>query len=122
MKRISTHDVRDWYLQARDLAEFTRTLGSDPADVDLDMPAHLQFAITRLAKERRGEVGQDAFDSVPFYSLCKGLFLPLSGLQPERVAHLFGITWAPTGESQPDLIKRFLTRPLGLSPMLKIAC
>src|SRR5687767_2339982 len=109
MKLISTDDVRDWYLQAQDLAEFTRSIG-EAAEVTVDLPAHLQFVIARLARERQGEVSQNVFDSLPFFSLCKGLFLPLSGLQPQRVAQLFGFGWSAPTESQQDLVKRFLTR------------
>src|SRR4051794_8679454 len=99
MKLISTNDVRDWYLQAGDLAEFTKSIGTDAQEASVDLPAHLQFAIARLARECKGEVGQDAFNSIPFYSLCKGLLLPLSGLQADRVGHLFGIAWRGPDES-----------------------
>ena len=37
----------------------------------------------------------DALDSIPFYSLCRGLFLPLSAMAPEKAAHLFGILVDP---------------------------
>jgi len=121
MKLISTNDVRAWYLQASDLAEFTRSFG-DMTEPFVGMPVHLQFAISRLAGERRGPVPQDAFDSISFYSLCKGLLLPLSGLQPERVGQLFRLAWTSLAESQHEMTKRFLLKPLGLTATQKIAC
>jgi DNA ligase 1 len=123
LKVVSTNDVRDWYMQAVDLAEFTRTIGGDLPDVRFDLPAHLQFTIAQLARERQGaDVGQDVFNSIPFYSLCKGLFLPLASLPPDRVVQLFGIASTHTGEPQQELIKRFLSKSLGLNALQKIAC
>lgn len=100
MKLITTDDVRDWYLQARDLSSFTRSIGFVETDNDaahtLNLPLHLQFAIEELARQQQAPVEQNAFDSISFYSLCKGLFLPLSGMTPERAAQFFGIALAPT--------------------------
>src|SRR5262249_36095127 len=98
MKIISTNDVQEWYHQAGDLAEFTHTLGTRDHDElrVVDIPLHLQFAIEKKSRENPDRVvPSNAFDSIPFYSLCRGLFLPLSNLQPERIGQLFGIAIKP---------------------------
>ena len=64
----------------------------------------------------------DAFDCLPFYSLCKGLFLPLSGLTPERVAQLFGIKYTPPKPDHEGLVRSFLQKPLRLGMAQKIGC
>lgn len=126
MKLLSTHDVRDWYLQSQNLADFTQSIGFAETENDaawsLNLPIHLQFAIEQLAKASPAPVSPQAFDSIPFYSLCKGLFLPLSGMSPDRIAQFFGISYTPTGEPLPELIKRFLLKETGLSTLQKIAC
>jgi DNA ligase-1 len=124
MKIIGTNDVTEWYRDAADLAEFTRRLGHrDHEDERLepDLPLHLVFAVEELAKEREGPVPRSAFDSIPFYSLCKGLFLPLSGLSADRVGQLFGIVYQPAGESLEVLCRRFLDKEIGLSLFQKMA-
>src|SRR5262249_54147132 len=65
---------------------------------------------------------RDVFDSLPFYSLCRGLFLPLSGLSGERVGQLFGIVYTPPTEPLENLCRKFLAKECGLSFFRKIAC
>lgn len=126
MKIVSSNDVREWYLQAADLAEFSRSIGGADREAaalrPIDLPLHLQATIEALAAETTGPVPADAFTSIPFYSLCKGLFLPLSGLSPERIAQLFGIKVAPFTEDRESLVKRFLAKDIGLSLLQKIGC
>lgn len=126
MKIVDTNDVFEWYVQASDLAEFTRTIGFRESDEDwgpsLELPTHLEFTIERLARERTGPVPHSTFDSIPFYSLCRGLFLPLSGLSPERIGQLFGIQAAPFTEGLEKLVRIFLDKEIGLSLLQKIAC
>lgn len=126
MKLITTDDVRDWYLQAQNLASFTQSIGFAETDNDaawtLNLPLHLQFVIEQLAKEKQEPIAQNAFDSIPFYSLCKGLFLPLSGMTPDRISLFFGISVTPTGEPLQEIIQRFLTKETGLSMLQKIGC
>lgn len=126
MKLITTDDVRDWYLQAQDLSSFTKSIGFAEADNDaahtLNIPLHLQFVIEELARQRQAPLEQNAFDSIPFYSLCKGLLLPLSGMTPDRAAQFFGIAFAPNSEPLQELVKRFLAKETGLSLLQKIAC
>ncbi len=124
MKIIHTNDVAEWYREAANLAQFTRHLGNrehDEREPALDLPLHLQFAIEQLAKEREGPVPRSAFDSISFFSLCKGLFLPLSGLSGERIGQLFGIVYQPPGEPIESLCRRFLDKKMGLSLFQKIA-
>ncbi|MCI0376040.1 MAG: hypothetical protein L0215_00390 [Gemmataceae bacterium] len=127
MKIITTNDVQDWYAQAMDLAEFTKTIGLPDRDRDdpglaVALPFHLQFVIGKKAREERRGIPHNAFDSIPFYSLCRGLFLPLSGLPPERVAQLFGISIQPPTESNAELAERFLQKSIGLTLPQKIGC
>ena len=124
MKIIHTNDVAEWYREAADLAQFTRHLGHGERDElgpSVDLPLHLQFAIEQLAKEREGPLPRSALDSISFYSLCKGLFLPLSGLSAERIGQLFGIAYQPPGEPMESLCRRFLDKEIGLSLIQKIA-
>jgi DNA ligase-1 len=56
---------------------------------ELGLPVHVAFVVQHLVREEP-EAGFDRLSSLPFYSLCRGLFLPLSSTAPERAAHLFG--------------------------------
>jgi hypothetical protein len=77
----------------------------------------LAAAIAQLAAERP-DATDDALESLPFYSLCRGLFLPLSGLDRARIEQQFGFAWpAPplTKEQRNALVADFLARPVGLT-------
>src|SRR4051794_6391355 len=126
MKFVSLNDVREWFDQAVDLAEFNRTIGLRDVEAvngrPVDLPYHLRIAVEEKARELAGPVPVDAFDSLPFFSLCKGLFLPLSGLAPERVAQFFGV-FIPVGTvDRGQLLRRFLDRDLGLTLLQKMGC
>jgi DNA ligase-1 len=121
-------DVRAWLAHAADLGELTRSIGQKRFEDEfleraLGMPLHLRVAVEGIGAEE-GEAPVTALDSIPFYSLCRGLFLPLSSLAPERVAQLFGIRV----ESPPDtagreaLLTEFFEKDLGLGIAQKIAC
>src|SRR5262249_43240821 len=114
------------YLQAADLAEFSRSIGRAEREAimlrQIDLPLHLQATIEALALESHSAVPPDAFTSISFYSLCKGLFLPISGLSTERIAQLFGIKVAPFTEYRVALVKRFLAKDIGLTLLQKIGC
>src|SRR4051794_2122879 len=80
----------------------TRSIGQKRPDDEyleraLGLPLHLRFAVERLAAERgpAGDLGAAALDSIPFYSLCRGLFLPLSSMAPSMAAQLFGLRVDP---------------------------
>jgi DNA ligase-1 len=126
MKIVNMQDVRDWYLNAADLAEFSRSIGRLDREAQLlrpiDLPLHLQFVIQAKAEEKEGAVPAEAFTSISFFSLCKGLFLPLSALAPERVAHLFGFVAPPMTDDRETLVKKFLAKDIGLTLLEKIGC
>lgn len=123
MHFIDVNDVRAWFSQAADLSEYMHGIGGEIDDDQfIDLPRHLQFAVERKATEVKGPVPREAFDSIPFYSLCRGLFLPLSGLAPERIEKLFGLKVAPFTESREVLVGKFLDKEIGLSLLQKMAC
>lgn len=128
MRIIHTDDVREWLSRSPDLRELTRSIGEkrlDDAYLEraLGLPLHLRFAVERLGKERM-EVPSKALDSIPFYSLCRGLFLPLSAMAPERAAQLFGIQVEPPPDTpgREALLTSFFEKDVGLDIGQKIAC
>lgn len=72
------------------------------------MPQHLQFLIGKLSEENESMPG-NALDSISFYSLCRGLFLPLSMLDPERTASIFGLQTTPPPPTQPVAMSCWLS-------------
>ncbi len=98
-------------------------LSDDYVERTLGLPLHLRFAI-----EARIDAGEDvsdtALDSLSFYSLCKGLFLPLSMLHPDRVAAVFGIESGPPPDAaaREELLRTFLNKDLGLDLVQKLSC
>jgi DNA ligase-1 len=128
MQWVTLDEVGSWYRRSRRLSEFAHTVGCDPIDQDylegmLGFPLHLELVVRRLAAER-GEVAADALDSIPFYSLCRGLWLPLSGMLPERAAQLFGLSIEepPDSARRAGLLQTFMTSKIGLSVTQKVAC
>jgi DNA ligase-1 len=124
---VETEDIRAWYGKASSLEIFTQSLGQHEVQPEflenaIGLPLHLRFVIQELARE--GEVQRAALDAIPFYSLCRGLFLPLSGLHPEKVAHLFGILVDPPPDAaaREELLNTFLAKEVGLSLEQKLAC
>jgi DNA ligase-1 len=129
MHVIHSDDVRSWYAQRGQLADFVRSIGRKRVDLEylervLGMPLHVALVVERLREEQQGQVSGDALNSIPFYSLCRGLFLPLSGLVPERVAELFGIQVdpPPPALAREELLRTFLQKSIGLSLVQKLAC
>ena len=129
MKFVHVDHVRSWLSEAPTLSEYTRSLGRTRADIDyvrrvIGIPQHLHFIIEEMSRETGQDVPLDAFDSIPFYSLCRGLFLPLSSMAPEKVAHLFGIAVEPPPNTagREELLVRFFQKDLGLSLPMKLAC
>ncbi len=130
MKIIKSSDVRNW-MGGPDspLSEYTHSIGKKRPDIDyveseLGVPYHLVFAIKELVAEHGEPLARNAFDSIPFFSLCKGLLLPLSGLAPERTAQLFGFQGeeAPDSHQREALLGAFVAKELGLSLTLKLGC
>jgi len=73
--------LQDFNTASGNLGELCRSIGQKrPSDEYLGrafgLPLHLRFAVDRLAAER-AEVPSGALDSIPFYSLCRAVFLPL---------------------------------------------
>lgn len=130
MRFVEQNDLRHWMRESRSLSSMRAAIGSREIDGAylhevLGVPLHLQFVVSRLAATTpEGLVDDAALDAIPFYSLCRGLFLPLSGLTPERAAYLFGLVCdAPLDVAgKEELLQRFLHKPIGLSPLQKIAC
>lgn len=130
MRLIRSDDIRQWVSGSSDLAQYVQTIGERQADSEyvnqeLGLPFHLQFTISKLAEERVGEpIPKDALDSIPFYSLCKGLFLPLSGLVPERAAGLFGVVSPepPDATAREQLLLQFIQKDVRLSLAQKLGC
>ena len=58
MKIVNMHDVRAWYLQSDDLAEFIRSIGRLEHEAQIlrpiDLPLHLQYVIQAKAAETPG--------------------------------------------------------------------
>ena len=128
---VDNEAVREWLSASGDLGELARSIGrGTPGGAYLDealgVPLHLRFVVTRLAAA--GELAQDGGEatlaSLPFYSLCKGLFLPLSGMAPERVAFHFGVASPPPLDvaGREALLVKFLVTDLGLSLAQKLGC
>jgi DNA ligase 1 len=128
MKVISIHDVQDWYATSHDLASSFKSIGLQSEEVAMpEMPYHLQVAVSAIAKrDPLAEVPIEEFSSISFFSLCKGLFLQLSGLADQRATEIFGFVCQSksiaSATSNSQLIKKFLAGEVGLSFCQKIAC
>jgi DNA ligase-1 len=125
MKIVDVNDVRQWVMNSSDLAVFAQRIGvRDPeawARANY-LPIHLQFIIEQRAKETAGPVDTNAFNSISFYSLCQGLFLPLSGLSRERAAQIFGVLYNIPNDGRDKLVRRFLNVDIGLDLVQKMSC
>ncbi len=125
---ITTEALQGWAREGG-LSTMMRRLGQgrpDPAYLEdvLGVPHHLELVTQRLAEEDPRTAPEDQLASIPFYSLCKGLFLPLSGLAQDRVAMLFGID-APAPldyASREALLETFLSKDIGLTLPQKLGC
>lgn len=119
---------REWMRGAEHLADYTRSIGARRAgrafvqDV-LRLPLHLEF-VTRKLVEEREDATLDHLASIPFYSLCRGLFVPLSAMHPEKAAHLFGLQIEPPPDTagREALLQRFLDKDVGLDLVQKLSC
>ena len=128
MKIVTQVDVQDWYAAADDLASSLKSIGLQSDDLSLpEMPYHLQVAISSLAVEDPlAKIPIERFSSISFFSLCKGLFLPLSGLADQRASEIFGFGCQSKSISSTQasiqLVDTFLSTNVGLSFCQKIAC
>ncbi len=130
MKLIRTEDVRSWLLRDNDPSECFRSIGAKQVDGEFaeesfGVPLHLQVLWQRLRVEVGDrELPPSTLDSLPFYSLCQGLFLPLSSLEPSCVAGLLGlIAKSPTDTAgREQLLTKVLNRDCGLALEEKLGC
>ncbi|GMU58119.1 MAG: hypothetical protein AMXMBFR33_72650 [Candidatus Xenobia bacterium] len=130
MRAASPEVIREWFLEGGAIRAVrlarpgigARRQSLEELEKLLELPASLLFAAYSLL-EAEPDVADEALDSIPFYSLCRGFFLPLMGLAPERVGKLFGLTATPplTSEQRSRLVGDFLARKLGLSLQEKVA-
>jgi len=89
---------------------------------DERVPEHLAFAMRNLVEEDP-EATLDALASIPFYSLCTGLLLPLSGMATEKARWLFALAHSPPAASEREsLLQTFLAKDVGLDLVQKLAC
>ncbi len=85
-------------------------------------PEHLDFTMRHLLAENP-EATLDDLSSIPFYSLCTGLLLPLSGMAPEKAHWLFGIPHSQLDAAGREaLLQTFLSKDVGLDLVQKLAC
>jgi DNA ligase-1 len=128
MKIVGTDDVRSWFAGSGSLSEPLRAVGTGAVDADyldtvLGIPPHLRVVVQRLTPPG-GDLPAPALDSIPFYSLCRGLFLPLSGMTPERAGVIFGTAVEPPPDAagREKLVRDFLAKPIGLTALQKVGC
>ncbi len=126
---VSRRDDKDTSLGELFASIGENRLSDDYVERTLGLPLHLRFAIERLIDVGELDPNEPADDdrmlaSIPFYSLCKGLLLPLSMLHPDRAAAIFGIEIPPTPDTaaREVLLNDFLTREIGLDLVQKLSC
>jgi DNA ligase-1 len=120
---VQPGEIQSWYADQGAISGIGRKrMDSEYVERLLARPLHLGFVLDKLSEER--EVDAAALDSIPFFSLCHGLFLPLSGLAPERVARLFGVAAPPplTAAAREEVLRAFVAKEVGLSLDQKLAC
>lgn len=130
MKFVGTEDVRSWYQATGNLNDMVRSIGGRQVSQEfisdtLGLPLHLAAVVEHQVQEKQeAETSTAAFASIPFYSLCRALFIPLSGMTPEKTAQIFGIKTspAPNTEEREALLRDFLDKDVGLSFVQKVGC
>ncbi len=127
MKWVGTSDVRSWLDGSAEWGGLVASLGTRGVDTDylsntLGVPLHLAAVLEKRVREQ--ELQATSFASIPFYSLCRGLLLPLTGMSPEKGAQLFGVKIPPppASEERQALLKRFMDTELGLDVLQKVGC
>lgn len=127
MKWVETEDLRSWHTETGNLGALVSSIGLKSVDPEfvtetLGLPFHLATVIEHSSAGRQADI--TTFDSIPFYSLCRGLLLPLTGMSPEKAAQVFGILIpaSPTSQEREELLNRFMDREIGLTGIQKVAC
>lgn len=128
MKIIQTSDIQRWFSGSCELSEMSRSIGTkrpDPhyLEMELGVPFHLRHLVQRLS-EVRGPLPSNTLDSIPFYSLCRGLFIPLSFMEPDKAAEIFGLKIHPPPKAaeREQLLIDFVQKDVGLSLEEKLGC
>lgn len=121
---VKLEDVQNWLIEENpQLAEEglgRKKIDNEYAENVLRFPPHIRFIIGKF-HQNKIELG-NTLQSFPFYSLCKGLLLPLSGMAPEKISQLFGLKQNPLSrEAKEELVNNFLEKDLGLDIQTKIA-
>jgi DNA ligase-1 len=131
MHVVDDATVRRWYHSGENLEQLTGSLGSHRPSADyledvLGLPLHVQFVVSQLAAARRAgsERSLDELNTIPFHSLCRGLFIPLMRMHPEKAAQLFRLEIPPPPDTagRAALVEKFLDKNIGLSAVQKIGC
>ncbi|MHC4392826.1 MAG: hypothetical protein ACYS22_16145, partial [Planctomycetota bacterium] len=129
MKTVTHKDLRAWLQETGAITELSRGMSREGLSADyteeaLGVPRHVRLALERLRKQRGEPVGIEGLASIPFYSLCRGLLLPLELMAPEKAAHLFGIKVPapPAAKEREALLERFFEAEIGLDPGQKLCC
>ncbi len=129
MPTVEPQDIRAWRAEQGDWSDVTRGIGRTSIDRDyiadvLGLPYHMAWAVEALRKADGLPVPTDHFDSIPFYSLCKGFFLPMSHLRPEKVGRIFGFAADEPLDvaGREALLSELLQKDVGLSLVSKLGC
>ncbi|MEW6281050.1 MAG: hypothetical protein AB1758_20720, partial [Candidatus Eremiobacterota bacterium] len=130
LREPTLEDVQAWFLEGgaiHAVRQIRIGIGARREDPEvlltlLGLPPSLFFAAWHTLHQDP-DTPNDAFDSIPFYSLCRGFFLPLMALPPDRVGRLFGLQpEAPmTTEQRQRLVGEFLQKDMGLSLTDKVS-
>jgi DNA ligase-1 len=127
MKFVGTTDVRRWLHERGDVREMTRGIGSavpDPEYLEevLGLPRHLQFVVAHFDDGEHSAL--DRLSSISFYSLCRGLLLPLSRMHPDRAAQLFEFRADPPPDTagREALVDKLFATDIGISAVQKLGC
>ncbi|MBX2800803.1 MAG: hypothetical protein KTR31_24190 [Myxococcales bacterium] len=128
MHFVDTDHLRDWLSEGGSLRRATEGIGRTPIGAswlrdELNLPLHVAFAMQKLVAENP-EATLDDLSSIPFYSLCKGLLLPLTGMSVERAGAIFGVQTEPPPRAaeREELLQAFLAKDVGLSLVQKLSC
>ncbi|MEN0062846.1 MAG: hypothetical protein AAGA48_11900 [Myxococcota bacterium] len=128
MHFVDTDDLRSWLAADDHLRDYTTGIGRNALsdrfmERELGLPLHLAFVMRRLVAEDPAAT-MERLSSIPFYSLCKALFLPLSGMSPDKAGAVFGLaTPAPPRAAEREvLLGEFLSKDVGLDLVQKLSC
>ncbi|EDM78982.1 DNA ligase (lig) [Plesiocystis pacifica SIR-1] len=126
MHIVDDATVRRWFHSGDNLEQLTGALGSHRPgaaymEQTLGLPLHVQFCVSRLSERGRS---LSELETIPFYSLCRGLFIPLMRMHPEKGARLFQLQISPPPDTagRAALVESFLDKDIGLSAVQKIGC